>query len=105
MSDYIYRNQDDSKRFKIHSVYDDESGQLAYWDVDTWSDFDTVETFTECGETFATKKDAKSWVEEIHGKITSMGSIETVTEGWESECGHTISFIQTGFCQKCGYRV
>ena len=83
MSDYIYKTISDTKRFKIHAVHDDDSGKLAYWDVDIWSNCKTVETFSECGETLARKKDAKNWIEETYGKIISMGSVETVTEGWE----------------------
>jgi len=79
MTDYVYKNADDSKRVKIFK-FDTSLG--VEWDFDLWSDSNTVETYsTEMGDLFSTKRDAKVEAEKQSGKLVSI-QVETVTEGW-----------------------
>ncbi len=83
-SDYVYKNISDTKRVKIFKVYDDDSNKLAYWNVDIWSDLNTMTTFADCGDCFDTKRAAKHWAESQCGLLMSINNVETVTEGWKA---------------------
>lgn len=77
-ADYVYKNQDDTIRIRIHH-------QDLGWDYDVFHRYGDIENYSdEAGDIFKTKKDAKIEIEieSTYGIIKSMGSIETVTEGW-----------------------
>jgi len=84
--EYIYKNSDDSMRFKIFARYN----QFNEWDVDIWTrnaegNHNVLTVSGEAGDLFDTKKDAKSYIESLYGKIKSLSSVETVTEGWPTK--------------------
>ena len=76
-ADYIYRNSDDTIRVRIL-----KKGALK-WDFDIFTKDGSIETFSDCGDIFATKKEAKILAEYRFGKLISMGNIDTVTENWK----------------------
>lgn len=76
-TDYVYKNNIDSIRIRIYQRDSNE------WDYDIFHKDGTFENFAEnAGDAFALKRDAKAWAEKEYGKLISLGSIETVTEGW-----------------------
>ncbi len=90
-ADYIYKNSDDTIRFKIFKRYstehitdDDNYKEFIEWDVDIFEkENDHQWTYsTEYGDLFRTKKQAKSWIEQDYNKVSSFVPIETCTEGW-----------------------
>lgn len=81
MVDYVYRNKPDTKRVKIFKVCDDDNNKLFYWDVDIWDGPNSVRTYSECGDCFRTKKEAKIYAVEECGELVSLGNIEMVTDG------------------------
>lgn len=80
-ADYIYRDKGDQVRFKIFKRYNDHFG--TEWDYDVFVKRGDIETYSDiAGDYFRTKKEAKADIECVFGEIVSLGSIETVTEGW-----------------------
>lgn len=81
-ADYIYKNTDDTKRIRIYRRYCETSE--IQWDFDVFGKDGSYENFaSEAGDSFSSKKEAKKEAEYQHGKITSIGNVETVTEGWD----------------------
>ncbi len=77
-TDYVYKNKTDSIRIRIYQRDSNE------WDYDIFHKNGTFENYAEnAGDAFPLKRDAKSYAESQHGKLASLGSIETVTEGWQ----------------------
>ncbi|KKN67740.1 hypothetical protein LCGC14_0458880 [marine sediment metagenome] len=77
LTDYVYKNNDDSIRIRIYQRDSNE------WDYDTFNKDGSFENFAEdSGDAFSLKRDAKKYAESQYGKLISLGNIETVTEGW-----------------------
>ncbi len=74
-TDYVYKNTDDTKRFRILK-------RGVGWDYDTFTITGGYSNFsTDAGDVFRTKKDAKNDIEIINGTISSINP-ENVTSGW-----------------------
>ena len=85
-TDYVYKNADDTKRFKIFKVeYEEFYVQKFHWDVDVWDSPDDFWTYgPEATDVFDRKADAKEWIEEKYGPVKSI-RVDKVTEGWEEK--------------------
>lgn len=78
--DYIYRNQEDTIRFKIWQT---DMG----WDCDIFYMNGTVITHgLEYGEYYRRKKDIKEEMDLQFGKLISINGYPTVTHNWFREC-------------------
>ncbi len=79
MTDYVYKNSDDSKRVKI---FKRDTSLGVEWDFDLWSNSNVVKTYSvEAGDLFSTKRDAKLEASRMIGQLVSINP-NTVTEGW-----------------------
>jgi len=74
-ADYVYKNQSDSVRVRIHK-------QEFGWDYDAFHKNGDLSTFSDdAGDIYSTKREAKKDAEAVYGKMISINP-ETVTEGW-----------------------
>ena len=86
MSQYVYKNSNDTIRISIHDV-EHEDGRKREWNVDVWTlnadGTSTVTTYAEeSGDLFPTRKAAKETYTQTYGPLTSINPQETVTNGW-----------------------
>lgn len=87
--DYIYRNSDDTVRVSLATRAYRGAEEVAAnreWDADIfYREPYHVETYSECGDVFYSKAQAKEWLTSKFGKLTSIQPENTVTEGWERD--------------------
>ena len=83
MADYVYRNADDTVRYRIFQRHE-ASDNPKPWDFDIFKkESDDVYTYSlEAGEYLSHKRVAKKHIEDQHESIFPLGSIDTVTQGW-----------------------
>ena len=83
MSEYIYKNSDDTVRVKVFSR---DTALGTEWDFDVFTKTDDgfdVTTFSEeAGDLFVLRRDGKEEAEHQFGKLKSINPEETVTSGW-----------------------
>ena len=86
MSQYIYKNHDDTIRINIHDVHH-EDGRAKEWNADVWTLHEdgssTVVTYAEeAGDLFRTRRQAKEEYTELYGPLKSICPKDTVLDGW-----------------------
>ena len=77
-TDYIYKNQNDTIRFKIAK---EETGWFVDKFVKKINGFERISINNEIADVFEYKRDAIKYIVENHGKIKSI-IVENVTDGW-----------------------
>lgn len=85
-ADYVYRNKHDTVRVRImHREGQDYRGRYDGWTFDVFSR-DEGYLYEWCSESgsspFRFKRDAKDTAERLIGKLTSIGGVRYVDEGW-----------------------
>ena len=85
-ADYVYRNQDDTIRFRIFRRQGQEyrDGKNEGWDADIFMKSGAVKTYcvdAACSN-FRTKADMKRELEREYGSLRLMNNVDNILEGW-----------------------
>jgi len=91
-ADYIYRNGDDSKRFRILQGWGSKQRE---WNVDVFVRGGKMTSTHEDALTFPRKRDALAWIRKHHGEVQSINP-KTVTEGWDAPPKKSGTLTQKG---------
>jgi hypothetical protein len=80
----VYRNARDSVRIVVHERLPRPGALRGEWDVAVWTSSSVVHSYSEDGDAFATKREARAWAEAQYGKLTPLSAMThpEVTSHW-----------------------
>ena len=82
---YCYKNAGDTVRVRIFLVINDDD-TIRGWDFDSFLGTDIENWYTYAtlsADYFPTKREAKKYVTELYGKLTSITIEDDMVEGWD----------------------